>query len=344
MLARLAKSVFKRTVSPTMDGLGLYDRELDRLDTSNWLIVMYHRVIADPALDPFSLGMCVTREHFDDQISYLRSDFHPIGMSQAVAIIEQGRPLPERSVSVTLDDGYLDNLEHALPILERHHMPATLFVPTGGLLTDERLWWDRVIHAFAATRKSEVDAAMVGLSTGARLSLARWSRTETVELVLGSLWERPLAETLARVAALERELLPSGVAPGGAQRMNASQIVEMHRRGIEIGAHTVNHPNLTLESSASVRWEMETSRDTLQRLCGADISGFAYPAGWKDESTIAAARAAGFRYAVATTSGFSAAQRNLFSLSRVGMPDSAAADFKRALVSIARRTHALRAS
>jgi peptidoglycan/xylan/chitin deacetylase (PgdA/CDA1 family) len=344
MLVKLAKSVIKRTISPTIDGLGLYDRELERLDNSNWLIVMYHRVIADPALDPFGLGMCVSREHFGEQIAYLRKNFTPIGMAQAAALIEQGRPLPDRSVSVTLDDGYLDNLEHALPILERHHMPATLFVPTGGIENDERLWWDRVIHAFASTRKTEVAPALAGLSTGTRLSLAPWSRAGTLELVLAALWERPLAETLERVADLERDLLPADAGPGGARRMNADQILEMHRRGIEIGAHTVNHPNLTLESTSSVRWEMETSRQTLQRLCDAEVSGFAYPAGWKNETTVAQARAAGFRYAVATTSGFSAPQRDLFSLSRVGMPDSAAADFKRALVSIARRSHALRAS
>lgn len=342
MLARIAKTVFKRTVSPTLDGLGLYDRELERLDACNWLIVMYHRVIADPALDPFQLGMCVSREHFDEQITYLRRNFQPIGMSQAVALLEQGRPLPDRAVSVTLDDGYLDNLEHALPILEKHHMPATLFVPTGGIDDDEQLWWDRVIHALASTRKTEVAPALVGLPEATRLPLAAWSRTDTVETILSALWQRPLTETLERVSAIERELLPVGHAPGGARRMNSAQIVEMQRRGIEIGAHTVTHPNLTLEPVDRVRWEMETSRRTLQTLCGAEVNGFAYPAGWSDPTTLAQARAAGFRYAVATTSGFSAPQRDLFSLSRVGMPDSAAADFKRALVSIARRSHALR--
>ncbi len=344
MLARIAKNVFKQTVSPALDGLGVYDRELDRLDACNWLIVMYHRVIADPALDPFKLGMCVSREHFDEQISYLRRNFHPIGMSEAVRLIEAGRPLPDRAVSVTLDDGYLDNLEHALPILEKHSMPATLFVPTAGVDSDERLWWDRVIHALATTRRSEVAPALVGLPETRRLSLAAWSRVESVETVLAALWTRPLSETLDRVRQLEQEMLPAGAPLSGALRMTTAQIVEMHRRGIEIGAHTVNHPNLTLEPPDRVRWEMESSRRALQQLCGAEVNGFAYPAGWKDETTVSLAREAGFRYAVATTSGFSAPQRDLFSLSRVGMPDSAAADFKRALLSIARRSGALRPS
>lgn len=340
MLINHAKSIFRRIVSPSIDALGFYDRELQKLSTSNWLIVMYHRVIADARLDPFSLGMCVSHAHFDEQIGYLRREFSPIGMSQAISLLEQGRPLPDRAVSVTLDDGYLDNLEHALPVLERHGMPATLFMPTGGMNSAAPLWWDRVIHALASTRKSSVEASLIGLPKTARLSLAGWSRTKSVEKILATLWTQPLTQTLAIVDALETDLLPTGCDPSGALRLNSNQLLEMHRRGIEIGAHTVRHPNLTLEPPAQVRWEMETSKMELESLCGTPVNGFAYPAGWMNDETISVAREAGFRYAVATTSGFSTPQRDLFKLSRVGMPDTATADFKRALVGIARRSSA----
>jgi peptidoglycan/xylan/chitin deacetylase (PgdA/CDA1 family) len=46
--------------------------------------------------------------------------------------VERG-PLPPRAVLITFDDGYLDNLEHAVPILERHGYPAVLFAPIGYL-------------------------------------------------------------------------------------------------------------------------------------------------------------------------------------------------------------------
>ena len=344
MLIKTAKGMFRRIVSPTIDALGLYDRQLQRLSTSNWLIVMYHRVIADARLDPFSLGMCVSQAHFEEQIGYLRREFSPIGMSQAISLLEQGRPLPDRSVSVTLDDGYLDNLEHALPVLERNGVPATLFMATGGMDSATPLWWDRVIHALASTRKSSVDPSLIGLPEGVRLSLAPWCRTESVEKLLATLWKRPLTQTLAMVDALEADLLPAGCEPSGALRLSTSQLLEMHRRGIEIGAHTVRHPNLTLEAPAQVQWEMETSKRELESLCGAPVDGLAYPAGWMNDETISQAREAGFRYAVATTSGFSTPHRDLFKLSRVGMPDTATSDFKRALLAIARRSSAMPAS
>lgn len=340
MFARLAKSILKRTVSPALDGAGFYDRHLERLNGAHWLIVMYHRVIVDPTLDPFALGMCVSKQHFDEQIGFLRKTFHPIGMSQAVALLEQGRPLPERCVSVTLDDGYLDNLVHALPVLEKHAMPATLFVPTGGLDDDAPLWWDRAIHALAMTKRSTVAADLLGLTAPTTLPLSFWQRARTVEIILDALWERPLAQTLSTVAALERELLPAGCPGSAAKRMNAKQILEMQHHGVEIAAHTVRHPNLTLEPESQVRWELETSKASLEALCGTSIKGFAYPAGWLNDQTVNLAREAGFRYAVATSTGFSAPQRDIFKLDRVGMPDSSPADFKRALVNIARRGHA----
>ena len=48
----------------------------------------------------------------------------------------EGAPLPEGAVLITFDDGYRDNLENALPVLQRHGYPAVLFVPIGFL--DER--------------------------------------------------------------------------------------------------------------------------------------------------------------------------------------------------------------
>ena len=44
-----------------------------------------------------------------------------------------GKPLPERAVLITFDDGYHDNLENAAPVLRKHGYPAVLFVPIGYL-------------------------------------------------------------------------------------------------------------------------------------------------------------------------------------------------------------------
>jgi len=137
---------------------------------------------------------------------------------------------------------------------------------------------------------------------------------------------------------MERALPPvRSVAPVG-RRMNSRQVVEMHRAGIEIGAHSVRHSNLSLETPDVVRHEMQTSKNVLEALCDAPINGFAYPAGWKNADTEAAARECGFDYAVSTISGINRTTSDRFTLARVGMPDTPVSDLKRALVSVIQRT------
>jgi peptidoglycan/xylan/chitin deacetylase (PgdA/CDA1 family) len=334
VIVRHAKLFFKQFVSPVLDGLGFYDRHLRDLPANRWTIVMYHRVVASQEADPFSLGMCVTREHLDAQLRYFKRYFTPIGMSEATRLVEQGQSLPPRALSVTFDDGYLDNQTLALPLLQAHQIPAALFVPTGGLENDEPLWWDRVIYALDATEKNEFNPAALGVPLPHQsLSLDRWQRDETAVRVLDSLWTLPIAEVFDVVKRIEKALPPVRRVPAVAQRLNPQQVLQMHQAGIEVGAHSVRHPNLTLEVPSAVRQEMQNSKRTLENLINTPVAGFAYPAGYKNADTVLAAQESGFRYAVATVRGVNQIRTgsNLFELLRVGMPDTSVSDFKRAL-------------
>ncbi|HET9933833.1 MAG TPA: polysaccharide deacetylase family protein [Polyangiaceae bacterium] len=86
-------------------------------------ILMYHRVARLPAYDQLT----VTPERFDEQLEELATNFRVVSLADAFAELERGKPR-ETLVVVTFDDGYLDNLTNALPILRRHAIPATIFV------------------------------------------------------------------------------------------------------------------------------------------------------------------------------------------------------------------------
>jgi peptidoglycan/xylan/chitin deacetylase (PgdA/CDA1 family) len=85
-------------------------------------VLCYHRV--DPRrADRFS----VTTEQLDRQLNYLvRAGFDFIHVRDLLS----ATPLPPRPLLLTFDDGYLDNLEHAQPILQRHGAKATIFIVT----------------------------------------------------------------------------------------------------------------------------------------------------------------------------------------------------------------------
>lgn len=335
LLMNHAKAVLKATVSPVLDFVGIYDR---RLRGDGWTILMYHRIVNDLADAPFGLGMCVRRTHFASQIAYLRRHFNVLSLREGIERLERGDPLPPRAVSVTFDDGYLDNMELAMPILEAHQIPYTVYVPTGGLEEGAPLWFDRVRASLGSTSQAEVDTARIGLpGPEGRLSLSKWQRHATVRQVLDRLWGLPIGQLLEAVARIERLYGTTQDPRMLAPRMCAAQVRAMHGRGAEIGAHTVHHPNLALMSPAEAEAEMRAGREALEDLCQAPVDGFAYPGGKMRAPTVAAARAVGFRHAVTTVMGINDTRSDVLQLRRVGMPDTAVSDFKRALGSAMRR-------
>jgi len=88
-------------------------------------ILMYHRVAELECFDQLT----VTPARFEQQMQRLAQGTQVLSLSESLnrlAVGSRNRP----TVAVTFDDGYLDNLHHALPILERYQVPATIFITT----------------------------------------------------------------------------------------------------------------------------------------------------------------------------------------------------------------------
>ena len=87
-----------------------------------------------------------------------------------------------------------------------------------------------------------------------------------------------------------------------ARMMSEAQVRELHDGGIEIGAHTVTHPDLTSLAYDDALAELATSKAQLEDIVSAPISTAAYPYGAADERVLEACREAGF-VAACRTSG-----------------------------------------
>lgn len=90
-------------------------------------ILMYHSIDTDSA-DRWALSPTLFARHMDWLAEH---DYHPITISALVAARMAKVPLRPRTVAITFDDGLRDFMTGAVPILQRHGFPATLYVVTG---------------------------------------------------------------------------------------------------------------------------------------------------------------------------------------------------------------------
>ncbi|MCK9282346.1 MAG: polysaccharide deacetylase family protein [Melioribacteraceae bacterium] len=94
--------------------------------TQGAIVLEYHSV--NPNSKSF---LSITPEAFLKQMLFLRSNnWNIISLLDLVTLIENGNEIPDKTVVITFDDGYKDNLDHAFPILEKYKIPATIFVPS----------------------------------------------------------------------------------------------------------------------------------------------------------------------------------------------------------------------
>jgi peptidoglycan/xylan/chitin deacetylase (PgdA/CDA1 family)/GT2 family glycosyltransferase len=104
-------------------------KSLWRQLTTGTLILMYHAIGAseEPA-SPYILPA----HRFAAQMKWLRRlGYNPISLMEFLACQRERRLVPERSVVITFDDGYLDNQTNAFPVLRQFQIPATIFLVTG---------------------------------------------------------------------------------------------------------------------------------------------------------------------------------------------------------------------
>ena len=102
---------------------------------------------------------------------------------------------------------------------------------------------------------------------------------------------------------------------GKNEYMNEKEIEEVSSNGIEIGSHTLSHPDLSKLSSDKAQEEISNSKKTLKSLTGNNIISFCYPSGKFSEETVKNVKEAGYKYAVTTKSKITTFE-NLFELNR----------------------------
>jgi peptidoglycan/xylan/chitin deacetylase (PgdA/CDA1 family) len=276
-----------------------------------FLILGYHRVNDDG--HPFFRGTPVAL--FRRQMEELRRHFTVRPLAE-LAERARLRDLPRNGVAVTFDDGYRDNYENAFPILRELGLEATIFLTTDALDGNALLWHDRVFDAFHRTRRSEARFE------GQLLPLGPEERKTSLAVVLARLRRSSPRDRDVRIASLLDELEIGPGLPGGWEKLTWQQVREMAAQGISFGAHTLDHPILTLVREDEARRQIRESKARIETELGTKVRAFAYPNGSVadfDSSTQRIVEEEGLALAVTTVAGANDGDTNPYALRRTGM-------------------------
>lgn len=293
--------------------------------------LMYHRVLEDHCFQEGfhpTRGLSVRQSDFEAQMRLVARCGEPLSLPEAVRRLQAGT-LATNAVIVTFDDGYVDNLTLAAPILRRHGVPATIYVTTDGPDDQAFLWWYELERLLGMLPEGAVEF---------HSQRVEWCGDSQRHQAFGT-----LNELMKRSSPQDQqELLDAlqsiaGSPASGLPRMMLTweQIRELDADPlITIGCHTTHHHPMAQQSAEELAQDLVASRSSLETRLGHPVEHFAYPYGQRAEAAqreFTAVREAGFRSAVTTRSGhWMPAHRNhLFALPRTTITcHDTLADFK----------------
>lgn len=278
--------------------------------TSSLSILIYHRILAQR--DPLFPGQ-VDARMFDRQLSLLKRFFLVFPLAEAARRLHDGT-LPPNAACITFDDGYADNAEIALPLLMRHGLSACFFI-SSGYLDGGQMWNDSVIEAVRRAPGNMLDLSDLGLTSFP--TNTHELRCQTINLLLAEIKYLPIERREAIAAKLRHK---TGLPKMPDLMMKSGQVAMLHRVGMEIGAHTVNHPILSTLSEKAAHANISEGKKHLESIIDAPVNIFAYPNGIpnKDygERDVRIVKNLGFKAAVATNWGTARRDSDIFQLPR----------------------------
>ncbi len=267
-----------------LDALGLLDRLLwlrSRLGLEALTVLTYHRV-GVPGSDDLDPGLVeVEPDELASQLEIIKRHCNVVS-PEDLCRVRDGKRLPVNPVILTFDDGYADNHQTALPILERAGVPATFFIPTAFPDAGRLFWWDRV---YLSMKRSTRDVALFTYPTLLRVEPKKdprgaahavcdaFKRTPGPDLVrFYEELERSTGVVLSQEE--ERKLAQQAI-------MSWSMVRDLRARGMDVQSHSHDHFVLNTMSPERAHKDLAKSRSILHEAMSSPVHSVAYPVGYK---------------------------------------------------------------
>ena len=259
------------------------------------VVLLYHRIAS---LEPDMHQLCTAPDVFASHMAIIAERCTPLPL-QDLAERAVARRLPAGAVAVTFDDGYLDNLAVASPILVRLGIPATFFMNGDRTEGERETLSDSVERIFAGGEqlperlRLETSGVALDLPTSSpEERQAALTYIHGLMLPAGDSERRELVAELAQWSGLELTARPTH------RLMTSSEVARLSDLpGQAVGAHGARHLLLTAHDDDVVRRELADNRALLEELVGRPVRSLAFPYGACDLRTTRIAEQLGFAVA-----------------------------------------------
>lgn len=255
-------------------------------------VVMFHRILdpADPRWTSCDPDYTLATPWLSESLAFFKRHYNVVSLGQVLDSRCDGAALPARALLITFDDGWSDNADYALPELQRHGLPALMFVVADAVGSRQPFFQERLIAAWrrGKLRVDELAAAMRPHDADG------WQPADNS--MAG------LREAIARLEALAPaarddvlERFMHDMDDGLRHMVNTPDLERLQAGGVALGLHGKTHTPMTV--AADVDAELGGARAELARQLGQPAAGFesmSFPHGAYDAAIAQQAREAGY--------------------------------------------------
>ena len=215
---------------------------------------------------------------FEKEILYYKANFDIISLEEAFKRIKNNEAFERKTITISFDDGFANNLEIALSILEKHSIPVTFFVSSVCVENNgDSILWPEFIAALRYFCKNQP---------------IKYENEEYVDLI-ETTTKLPLSDRIKSMPYEERDVLLNRIdkeykisekirtLPEEIWKLlNEKQLVELSESKVTtIGSHGHNHYNLGQIEPKYAHFELEHSKKLLESAIKKEVKYIAYPDG-----------------------------------------------------------------
>jgi len=209
--------------------------------------------------------LCVTPKNFESHLKIVSEFYNPISLKELEKQIKE-KNIKNKSIVITFDDGYVDNFDFAMPLLEKYKIPATIFVTTHYVNKNQEPWWDELEKVLPEDPSWDVTKNIFNnyqkkyIELHKKLKPLSMGEKENIVSQLASKNKKSCREDYRIVNSDELK------------KLNLSKF-------IEIGSHSVTHPQMSMQNIHEQIYEIKESKKYLEDIIQTSITSFSYPFG-----------------------------------------------------------------